>query len=235
MSNDELVARISREFELTLKDKFGAHGHGLSQMAESVKGKLTFRLYKDLSDVARIRNQVLHKGQEIRLGVIRSSDDFQAYANEIKSALDQLVAFSLTATSQIQNPVASVEFEDVSIDYGVDTVNGLGISINVKCSVNNVADKRCRLMAHFYSADGEALLSRDESYGSASGQLAVGQEFTPPYVNSKYDQPFRLQVPYSALSLVSGRNDFRIYVWVYNDSQNIAIGGSWYNFALDAS
>lgn len=91
MENEALVARVSRSLERLLQSQFEAQGRGLGELAMSVRSKLPFRVYRDLMDIATIRNKVLHEEHEVRLGAIRSPEDFVELSNELQHALQQLI------------------------------------------------------------------------------------------------------------------------------------------------
>jgi hypothetical protein len=87
-----LVVKYSREFEQLLKDRFNAHGHGLGERVVSIQHKLPYRLYRDLKDVAHIRNRVVHDDCDLQLGVIRSLQDFTDFCVEIQRELIEILA-----------------------------------------------------------------------------------------------------------------------------------------------
>lgn len=76
-----------------------------------------------------------------------------------------------------------------------------GMLIRVKLDVHNLKDVPLEAIAFFYDANtGTKLYSEGRRYAAADRHVAVWVNFTPPYVNTTYND-FQLYIPYREMHL----------------------------------
>lgn len=116
------------------------------------------------------------------------------------------------------------------VDYNVYQDNQKGMKIHVKFSNDNLQGKTGKVIAYFYSQNGSALVSdNNNSYETVSGKVACGEDFTPKYNNSMYED-FVLFMPYSELHCnQTGSYKLKFYIIIWNDKQQLT-ESKWYLF-----
>ena len=97
-----------------------------------------------------------------------------------------------------------------------------GMRIHVKFDVDNFKDTKGRVVAYFYTKNGDPLKDTNRSYNTTSGNVSTGSNFQSRYVNAIYED-FKLFMPYQELHLARGKHNlkFQIKIFKFNNS------GSW--------
>ncbi len=116
--------------------------------------------------------------------------------------------------SNFANPTGMIE--SVWVDHNVTQNGQYGMYIHTKFSVQNMQGCAGNLSIYFYLNDGRPLIDFHSSHHSDEGQVATGEEFTPPYSNSTYND-YSLFMPYDAFRLTSGKHTLRYQVSLFND------------------
>jgi hypothetical protein len=94
------------------------------------------------------------------------------------------------------------EIESLTVEHNILENDQKGMKIHVKFTVKDLQEIRCHVTAYFYHANGKILMAKngDPLYSTATGQVAIGEEFIPKYANSSYDD-YTLLLPYEALNI----------------------------------
>lgn len=102
------------------------------------------------------------------------------------------------------------------------------MEIHVKFEVDNMKGKTGRVIAYFYTDSGTALTDYNSSYRTTNGKVSVGEDFTPSYDSSIWND-FVLYIPNSELHITnSGDYKFFVNIWSYN-SDDLA-ESDWVSF-----
>lgn len=115
--------------------------------------------------------------------------------------------------------------EKIWIDSNIQINNRKGLLIHSNFQVGKLKDVKCRAAAYFYFGSGTALKDINASYRSADGQVAVGEDFIPPYDETVY-KDFRLFIPYDELHLAEGKHDLKFFIRLYEQSKDIEVARS---------
>ena len=134
-------------------------------------------------------------------------------------------------THENPNIAPNARILQVWVDHDQIENNLKGMQIHVKFDVNNFMGKRGKVNAYFYTHGGDRLKDSNERYRTTSGNVSVGESFTPRFVNSRYND-FKLFMPYSELHRPKAKHDLKFRVQVFNPDTGNALSSvsDWVNF-----
>ena len=102
--------------------------------------------------------------------------------------------------------------------------------IHFRLDADNMKGKTGRCSAYFYKEDGTALVDLNDRYHTTDGKVSCGEDFTPRYENSYYED-FTLFMPYSELH-ISRSGSFKFYVTVWYNHNTISEDSAWTSFTM---
>lgn len=142
--------------------------------------------------------------------------------------IQKLLPQPVTAVARTTKPQG--EIERVWSEHNNYLGKKKGMTIHVKFRVHNLSGVMCRAVAYFRFSSGEKLADRNNAHRTTDGQVAVGEEFTPRYKNTIFDD-FSLFLPYSELHLIKGKHNVQYCVSINIPSTSLKIAQSeYYNF-----
>ena len=103
------------------------------------------------------------------------------------------------------------KFEKVWVDHSVFEDKKKGMRIHAAFDVSNLKGKKCRANVYFYFASGKALKDLNNKFNTTDGNVAMNEEFSPPYENSTY-KDFQLFMPYDELHMEAGKSSLKLVV-----------------------
>lgn len=111
------------------------------------------------------------------------------------------------------------KIETVTVDHNTVEGGQKGMRIHIKFSVEQMQEIRCNIGAYFFYATGQTLAARpgDTVHMASAGQLAVAEDFTPPYESTRYAD-YTLFLPYDAINIDPGisKVDMKFKARLYN-------------------
>ena len=111
-------------------------------------------------------------------------------------------------------PAGSIQ--RVWVDHNVQREGRQGMLIHIKFSVSNLYNVRCQVAAYFHHESGGALRDRNGRYNSVNGDVSVGADFVPSYVDALYED-FPLFMPYDELHITGrGAVPLRLQVEIFD-------------------
>lgn len=124
--------------------------------------------------------------------------------------------FDFTQASRNTTPVKTAAkpsglFDRIWVDYDVTEGGKYGMRIHVKFTTYNMKNLPSYLAIYFAKADGTRLMTKNASYSSKSGQVAIYQELDIRNDPGVFED-LKLFLPYSELSVRAGKHDLRISV-----------------------
>ena len=102
------------------------------------------------------------------------------------------------------------------------------MEIHVKFEVDNMKGKTGRVSAYFYTDSGTALTDYNSSYRTTSGKVSVGEDFTPSYDNSIWND-FVLYIPNSELHITNS-GDYKFFVNIWSHNSDDLAESDWVSF-----
>ena len=102
------------------------------------------------------------------------------------------------------------------------------MEIHVKFEVDNMKGKTGRVTAYFYTDSGTALTDYNSSYRTTSGKVSVGEDFTPSYDNSIWND-FVLYIPNSELHITNS-GDYKFFVNIWSHNSDDLAESDWVSF-----
>lgn len=139
--------------------------------------------------------------------------------------IQKLLPLPITTVARTTKPQG--EIERVWSEHNAHLGKRKGMTIHVQFRVHNLAGVMCRAVAYFRFSSGEKLADRNNAYRTADGQVAVGEEFTPRYKNTVFDD-FSLFLPYSELHLTKGKHNVQFFISLNIPSTSKKIAQSEY-------
>lgn len=110
-----------------------------------------------------------------------------------------------------------------------------GMDVHIKFSVKGMKDIKGICALYIYYEDGTPLKDTNGSYCTTEGNCAFGENFTPRYDSSAYDD-FVIFIPYKELELPKGIHNMKISctIWENTDSIQTPITTSdhYYHFTI---
>lgn len=128
---------------------------------------------------------------------------------------------------------ATAFINDVWVEHNAYVADVLGMSIHVDFNALNQRDRAGLATAAFYDENGAALPDRNGRYASG-GQVAVSQDFTPRYDNSRYTD-FVLFMPYAEMDLSAGSYTLSFIVTVQDSANTLLAQSAPLPFTLTVS
>lgn len=102
------------------------------------------------------------------------------------------------------------------------------MEIHVKFEVDNMKGKTGRVIAYFYTDSGTALTDYNSSYRTTNGKVSVGEDFTPSYDNSIWND-FVLYIPNSELHITNS-GDYKFFVNIWSHNSDDLAESDWVSF-----
>lgn len=131
------------------------------------------------------------------------------------------------AATQIVNSDNS-QIENVYVEHNVYENSQKGMRIYIDFDVDNRKNVTCMAVAYFYFDSGEILKDFNGYYTTEnSGQVAVGESFTPPYDSTQYTD-LTLFMPYDELHMGTGDFDLKFQIELYERDSGYNIAESNY-------
>lgn len=122
--------------------------------------------------------------------------------------------------------------ESVTVDYNAYENSQNGIGIHIRFKVADRKDVPCIAAAYFYYESGDVLRDLNGEYTSYDSQVSVGQNFTPQYDNSVFDD-LVLFIPNDELHTGTGRYDLKFKVELYDyNTQSSFSTSDYYHFYI---
>jgi hypothetical protein len=92
-----------------------------------------------------------------------------------------------------------------------------GMTIHCNFSVDWLRGYEGAITAYFYFENGQALKDYDGDYSTTSGNVSVGETFSPRYDNAIYDD-FAIFMPYDEFHMASGTHDLELFIEIWDES-----------------
>ena len=207
---------------------------------------------KDFNGSYRTINGNVSVGREFQPGYVNTlyEDDFHIFMpySELHMAGKRDLKFCVQIFEQGTGNALSPQADWVHLTYTgpeahvlkiwVDhnqfegVVKGMRIHVNFK--VDNLKGGRGSVNAYFYYANGNPLKDFNKSYRTIDGNVSVGREFQPGYVNTLYEDDFHIFMPYSELHMSPGKHDLKFNVEIFERGAGNALGSpsDWVHFTL---
>ncbi|MCL2727600.1 MAG: hypothetical protein FWD56_04370 [Bacteroidales bacterium] len=115
----------------------------------------------------------------------------------------------------------TASIENIWQTHNVVNNDEQGMNIHVKFSFTGMLNKTGWCAAYFYNETGGVLIDKNQSYGTADGQVSTGSQFTPNIADGIYSD-FVLFIPYSELHLPDGQHNIRFFVTIFDNTMSIA-------------
>ena len=142
-----------------------------------------------------------------------------------------------TTTTTTTKNVASATYEESWVDFDVYEEGKKGMRIHAKFNINNLKGKKCRAVGWFYYNNGSKLEDTNGEYNTSDGQVSVGQDFTPLYTNTDFND-LEIFMPYEELHLLSGSHKLKFKIGLFENGENgfkqIGNSSDFYYFDYDA-
>jgi hypothetical protein len=100
------------------------------------------------------------------------------------------------------------DIQKIWVDYNTRNKEILGMRIHLTFDVSNLKDSKCSATAYFYYASGDPLKDLNRKFRTTNGNVAVHDDFKPPYVNAVY-KDFQLFMPYDELHMATGKSNLK--------------------------
>jgi len=127
-------------------------------------------------------------------------------------AMAALVALGLAINGKKE---VKASFVSVRADHNVWQGRQKGMMIHAHFTVEGAQQQSCQATAYFYYSNGEILKDFNQAYRAPDGQVAVGQDFTPPYEQAVYED-FTLFLPYDELHMAPGNYNLKFQMKLYH-------------------
>lgn len=122
-------------------------------------------------------------------------------------------------------PVVSAKIESSTAEYNILESSRNGIRIHSNFTIAHRKDMTCAIAAYFYYEDGSPVVDQNNLYTSVDGQVSVGEQFTPTYEYTSYED-FILFMPHDELELGTGEYDLKFRVNIYDFESDAIIAQS---------
>jgi hypothetical protein len=153
------------------------------------------------------------------------------YSKENSQFFGEFQWYNFSVNSATFLPNAQID----SITYQHNHQQGFeyGMLIRIKLNVNNLKDVPLEAIAFFYDANtGAKLNSEGRRYAAADRHVATWVNFTPPYVNTVYND-FQLYIPYREMHLKNKINyNLKFSFFVRRVGDGKVFGSQDQNFTL---
>jgi hypothetical protein len=148
-----------------------------------------------------------------------------------KSAEDEKAEREAAEAKQIEieKNAATGQIQSVWVDHNIFEDGVKGMRIHVKFSINNLQNVPCRAIAYFYFASGEALKDFNKKYNSFDGQVSVGTDFTPGFVDTSYND-LQLFMPYDELHMNKGQHQLKFIIELFGRNKYSITKSGWTEF-----
>ncbi len=103
------------------------------------------------------------------------------------------------------------------------------MAIHVKFEVDNMKGKTGRIAAYYYTESGTKLVDKNNSYRTTAGNVSVGEDFTPSYDGSIWED-FVFYMPNSELHITEV-GDYKFFVAVWDHNSNQLADSDWVSFS----
>lgn len=127
--------------------------------------------------------------------------------------------------------VPKAHIQKVWVDHNQYQDSVKGMRIHVKFDVDNFKDTKGRVVAYFYTKNGNPLKDTNGSYKTTTGDVsAVSHIFQPSYVNTVY-QDFKFFMPYQELHMARGKYNLKFYIRIFSGTWNaLSDKSDWVHF-----
>ena len=155
--------------------------------------------------------------------------NFETGYNTTLSAMDKQFIGNLYRQSAPVGPIARVLKIWTTYDHVQNGVKGMRIHVTFK--VHNFKGKPGIAVAYFYGRNGVPLKDSNQRYWTQDGNISVGGNFQPGYVNTIYDG-YTLFIPHSELHREQGWHDLKFKVQIFNQGTGkpLSSASHWYHF-----
>jgi serine/threonine-protein kinase len=129
----------------------------------------------------------------------------------------------------------SGNFVKVWADHNVQREGRTGMLIHSHFVIQGARQATCQIAAYFYYANGDVLKDFDQDYRASDGQASVGEEFTPQYDSTEFED-YTLFMPYDELHMEAGNHDLKFDMQVHHQpSGKVAVQSPYVSFTLNQS
>lgn len=127
----------------------------------------------------------------------------------------------------------SGNFVKVWADHNVQRDGRTGMLIHAHFIIQGARQDTCQIAAYFYYANGEILKDFDQDYRASDGQASVGEEFTPEYDSTEFED-YTLFMPYDELHMEAGNHELKFDLQVHHQpSGKVAVQSEYTSFTLN--
>jgi hypothetical protein len=130
---------------------------------------------------------------------------------------------------ELSRPKGAIQ--QVWTDHNVFEGGQKGMRIHAKFTVDNYKDIKCRMTAYFYFANGDKLKDYNGAYKTDDGQVSVGKDFNPTYVNAIYND-YTVFLPYDELHLGTGKFSLKYQVKLYRQGGEFFASSEYQTFTF---
>lgn len=208
-----LQIKFQKPDGVALKDTNGSYDHedGSVAVFRSLNPGYDPAVYEDLDAFMPYDELDLPAGKY----ALRMDVDLIYEAGELIQHLT-FHPFDFTQASRNTTPVKtaakpSALFDRIWVDYDVTEGGKYGMRIHVKFTTYNMKNLPSYLAIYFAKADGTKLMTKNVSYSSKSGQVALYQELDIRNDPGVFED-LKLFLPYSELTVPKGKHDIQIDV-----------------------
>ena len=141
-----------------------------------------------------------------------------------------VIAFFMLIGGEFTPRVNVVDRSQVKNAYADQITNGYnqtGVRINVNFEVDARKGLPCVIVVLFYDESGNPLRDQNGSLATNSGQVAIGENFTPQYDTTEVTK-ILLFIPIEELHLENGSTSFRYQIELHEMSSGALIAKSGY-------
>jgi len=129
----------------------------------------------------------------------------------------------------------SIKINKIWTEHNLYVNNQKGMKIHVDFNTENMLNIKGYCAAYFYFENDEALKDINNKYNSADGKVALGEEFKPIYISSRFSN-FVLFLPYEELHLGKGKFSLKFSVNLYEystGSPKSVVRSEYQRFTID--
>lgn len=130
---------------------------------------------------------------------------------------------------ELSKPKGAIQ--QVWTDHNVFEGGQKGMRIHAKFTVDNYKGINCRMTAYFYFENGDKLKDNNGSYKTDDGQVSVGKDFNPTYVNAIYND-YTVFLPYDELHLGTGKFSLKYQVKLYRQGGEFFASSEYQTFTF---
>lgn len=147
---------------------------------------------------------------------------------EKKNATDRAPVRTTTDTPKA---VPKAYIQKVWVDHNQYQDSVKGMLIHVKFNIHNFKDNKGRVVAYFYTKNGDPLKDTNGSYKTTSGNISASRNFQPDYLKAIYND-YRFFMPYKELHMARGKHNLKFCIRIFktNPWASLSDKSDWFHF-----